>query len=274
MNVYSGKIARPRHGSNVNNLKNVLGNFDQIWLLRNILKILKETLHKPKTFSSQMSRGRKCVSISAFDSSDFSAAEDPSVNSLTTTPIRGATSSGPNCCICQQSPNGVFDDTCDVPSYDNSPPLDVLKDHFKIFSDSNNDCTSSDNDSFENIDYVKASLLEDSLIMGNEELSTIPEKESNEFIKSSVEDLVPILSESEDTSGSDSESVLPSCDDFSPIFEEKSVTFSNPLFNSNDDFSVDESLSDKDILEDVKIYSNPLFEFDDEYISSERKSSF
>ncbi|GJW02243.1 hypothetical protein Tco_1561099 [Tanacetum coccineum] len=112
---------------------------------------------------------------------------------------------------------------------------------------------------------------EDSLIMGNEELSTIPEKESDEFIKSSVEDLIPIPRESEDTSGSDSESVLPSSDDFSPIFEEKSVTFSNPLFDSNDDFtsSDDESLSDEDVPEDVKIYSNPLFEFDDEYISSD-----
>ncbi|GJW37777.1 hypothetical protein Tco_0060697 [Tanacetum coccineum] len=63
-------------------------------------------------------------------------------------------------------------------------------------------------------------------------------------------------------------------DDFSPIsiFEEKSVTFSNPLFDSNDDFtsSNDESLSDEDVPEDnVKIYSNPLFEFDDEYISSD-----
>ncbi|GJW55499.1 hypothetical protein Tco_0099584 [Tanacetum coccineum] len=75
---------------------------------------------------------------------------------------------------------------------------------------------------------------EDSLIMGNEELSTIPEKESDEFIKSSVEDLILIPRESEDTSGSDSENVLPSSDDFSPIFEEKSVTFSNPLFDSND----------------------------------------
>ncbi|GKD76986.1 hypothetical protein Tco_1339607, partial [Tanacetum coccineum] len=115
---------------------------------------------------------------------------------------------------------------------------------------------------------------EDSLIMGNEELSTIPEKESDEFIKSSVEDLVPILSESEDTFGSYSECDLPSCNDFSPIniFEEKSVTFSNPLFDLNDDFtsSDDESLSDEDILEDnVKIYSNHLFEFDDEYISSD-----
>ncbi|GKD79716.1 hypothetical protein Tco_1342337, partial [Tanacetum coccineum] len=34
----------------------------------------------------------------------------------------------------------------------------------------------------------------DSLIMGDEHLSTIPEKESDELIKSSVEDLVPIPS--------------------------------------------------------------------------------
>ncbi|GJR85358.1 hypothetical protein Tco_0209369 [Tanacetum coccineum] len=116
---------------------------------------------------------------------------------------------------------------------------------------------------------------EDSLIIGNEELSTIHKKESDEFIKSRVEDLVPIPSESEDTSESDSDCDcdLPSCDNFSPInvSEEKSVTFSNPLFYSNDDFtsSDDESLSDEDVLEEnVKIYSNPLFEFDDEYISS------
>ncbi|GJV77865.1 hypothetical protein Tco_1509449 [Tanacetum coccineum] len=115
---------------------------------------------------------------------------------------------------------------------------------------------------------------EDSLIIGDEHLSTIPEKESDEFIKSNVEDLVPIPSESEDTSESDSDCDLPSCDNFSPInvSEEKSVTFSNPLFNSNDDFtsSDDESLSDEDVPEDnFKIYSNPLFEFDDEYISSD-----
>ncbi|GJT85014.1 hypothetical protein Tco_1066731 [Tanacetum coccineum] len=49
------------------------------------------------------------------------------------------------------------------------------------------------------------------------------------------------------------------------------MTFSNPLFDSNEDFtsSDNESLSDEDVPEDkVKIYSNPLFEFDDEYISS------
>ncbi|GJX06295.1 reverse transcriptase domain-containing protein [Tanacetum coccineum] len=44
---------------------------------------------------------------------------------------------------------------------------------------------------------------EDSLIMGDEDLSTILEKESDEIIKSSVEDLVPIPRESEDMSDSD-----------------------------------------------------------------------
>ncbi|GKB67952.1 hypothetical protein Tco_0929364 [Tanacetum coccineum] len=50
------------------------------------------------------------------------------------------------------------------------------------------------------------------------------------------------------------------------------MTFSNPLFDSNDDFtsSDDETLSDEGIPKDnVKIYSNPLFEFNDEYISSD-----
>nr|GEX10292.1 hypothetical protein [Tanacetum cinerariifolium] len=52
----------------------------------------------------------------------------------------------------------------------------------------------------------------------------------------------------------------------------KSITFSKPLFNSNNDFTLsdDESLSDEDIPKDkVKIYSTSLFKFDDEYISSD-----
>ncbi|GJU07015.1 hypothetical protein Tco_1123445 [Tanacetum coccineum] len=105
---------------------------------------------------------------------------------------------------------------------------------------------------------------EDSLSMGDEHLSTIPEKESDKFIKSSVEDLVPIPSEFEDTSDSDSECDLPFCDNF--------VTFSNPLFKVNDDFtsSDDELLLEEDVpKKNFKIYSNPLFEFDDEYISSD-----
>nr|GEY99235.1 hypothetical protein [Tanacetum cinerariifolium] len=59
---------------------------------------------------------------------------------------------------------GISDDTCDVPFCDNSPPLDVLNDHFEIFSDLNDDCTSSDDDSFEDIDYVEASPPDSKLV--------------------------------------------------------------------------------------------------------------
>nr|GEZ97261.1 hypothetical protein [Tanacetum cinerariifolium] len=100
--------------------------------------------------------------------------------------------------------------------------------------------------------------------MRDEDLRTIPKKESDKFIKSSVEDLVPVPRESEDTSDGDKECDLPFCDNF--------VTFSNPLFDANDDFtfSNDESLPKEDVQEEnFKIYSNSLFEFDEEYISSD-----
>nr|GEV51371.1 hypothetical protein [Tanacetum cinerariifolium] len=50
---------------------------------------------------------------------------------------------------------GIPDDTCDVPFRDNSPPLDILKDQFKDFFDSNDDSTLIDDDSFsiEEFDY-------------------------------------------------------------------------------------------------------------------------
>ncbi|GJU36264.1 putative reverse transcriptase domain-containing protein [Tanacetum coccineum] len=106
---------------------------------------------------------------------------------------------------------------------------------------------------------------EDSLIMGDEHLDTIPEKESDELIKSSVENLVPIPSESKDFLDNESECDVLEYDETSLTF----TTFSNPLFNSNDDFTScdDESLSDEDVpMENFKIYSNPLFD-DEEIIS-------
>nr|GEW28374.1 hypothetical protein [Tanacetum cinerariifolium] len=52
-------------------------------------------------------------------------------------------------------------------------------------------------------------LIMDSLIMGDEHLETIPKKESDEFIKSSVENLVSNPSELEDECECD----VPNCDD-------------------------------------------------------------
>nr|GEW77755.1 hypothetical protein [Tanacetum cinerariifolium] len=54
---------------------------------------------------------------------------------------------------------GIPDNMCDVPFHDNSPPLDVLKDQFGDFSNSNDESTSTDDDSFfiDNIEYVEVS---------------------------------------------------------------------------------------------------------------------
>ncbi|GKA68025.1 hypothetical protein Tco_0767942, partial [Tanacetum coccineum] len=54
---------------------------------------------------------------------------------------------------------GISEDTCDVPVCGDSSTFDALSDHSEILSDSNNDGTSSDDDSYENIEYVEASPL-------------------------------------------------------------------------------------------------------------------
>nr|GEV66820.1 putative Gag-Pol polyprotein [Tanacetum cinerariifolium] len=89
---------------------------------------------------------------------------------------------------------------------------------------------------------------DNSLSLGDEHCDTIPKTESKEFIKSSVENLVPIPSESEGE---------PECD--MPTYEEF-TTFSNILFDSDKDFysSDDQSFSNEDFLKEI--YSNPLFD--------------
>nr|GEW56038.1 hypothetical protein [Tanacetum cinerariifolium] len=86
----------------------------------------------------------------------------------------------------------------------------------------------------------------DSLSMGDEHLNPILAIESDKFIKSSVENLVPNPSESEGENGCD----VPAC----------FTTFSNVLFDTEYEFdsSDDQSCSDEDVPE--KIFSNPLFE--------------
>ncbi|GKD89026.1 hypothetical protein Tco_1364533, partial [Tanacetum coccineum] len=84
----------------------------------------------------------------------------------------------------------------------------------------------------------------DSLIMGDEHLSTF-----------SAEEIVPIPRESDDTSRSDSKNVLPSCDDFSSINvpRDDSVTFSNPLFKFDVNFiSSDINPLFDEVLEDIE----------------------
>nr|GEY20612.1 hypothetical protein [Tanacetum cinerariifolium] len=86
----------------------------------------------------------------------------------------------------------------------------------------------------------------DSLSMEDEHLNTVPATESDEFIKSCVEKLVPNPSESEGKNGYDIPAGF--------------TTFSNVLFDADydSDSSDDHSLPDEDVPE--KIYSNPLFD--------------
>nr|GEY68056.1 hypothetical protein [Tanacetum cinerariifolium] len=109
-----------------------------------------------------------------------------------------------------------------------------------------------------------------SLSMGYEHLSTISETESDEVIESSAKNLLSIPSEYEVTSDDENECDVPVKDNSSPVF----TTFSNPLFDDNDDFtsSDDESLPDDDVLiEEFKVYSNPLF--NNEEINSDEINS-
>ncbi|GKF05354.1 hypothetical protein Tco_0036022, partial [Tanacetum coccineum] len=98
--------------------------------------------------------------------------------------------------------------------------------------------------------------------MEDEHLDTIPETESDEFIKSSVENLVQNPSESEDECECD----VPDCDDSqTTIFS----TFSNPLID--DSTSSDDKSSHEEVIHEMSFitYSNPLFDLDEEIISSE-----
>nr|GEZ37386.1 hypothetical protein [Tanacetum cinerariifolium] len=72
---------------------------------------------------------------------------------------------------------GIPDNMCDVPFHDNSSPLDVSKDQFEDFFESNDEFSSTDDDSFsiDNIDYVEA-LPPDSELVSSEVMEiVIPE---------------------------------------------------------------------------------------------------
>ncbi|GKA27351.1 hypothetical protein Tco_0713519 [Tanacetum coccineum] len=144
----------------------------------------------------------------------------------------------------------------------------------------------------ESDDDIEVTLDKNTLLMGDEDISTTPARETDKFIKSSVDDLVPILMESEVTSDSNSEcdmpTPLPTTDNedvaglprhlvkrlFSHLVKNPSftkrisdeplgddsksrsydVTFSNSLFEFNDDFTL--------------CNDNPLFDEEFEDISS------
>ncbi|GJS93091.1 hypothetical protein Tco_0800059 [Tanacetum coccineum] len=110
----------------------------------------------------------------------------------------------------------------------------------------------------------------DSLIMEDEDIDTIPEKESDEENESSVENLFHIPSESKVTFDNESECDLPIFYD-SPldVFDDNCVIFSRPLFDSYGDTTSSEYSSDDESILEEDVFSNLPFKFDVESISSD-----
>nr|GFB95302.1 hypothetical protein [Tanacetum cinerariifolium] len=125
---------------------------------------------------------------------------------------------------------GIPDHICDVPSIDNSSPLDVSKDQIEDFSESNEEFSSTDDDSFsfDNIDYVEASPPDSELVSSE--------------TKSASTSLNSLLEETNNFNNS-----LP-----------KFTTFSKVLFDAEceSDSSDDQSCFNEDVLE--KIVLKPL----------------
>nr|GFB28904.1 hypothetical protein [Tanacetum cinerariifolium] len=73
---------------------------------------------------------------------------------------------------------GIPEHMCDVPFHDNSPPLDVSNDQIEDFSESNNEVSSIDDDSFSiyKIDYVEASPPDFELVSSKVMEIVIPEE--------------------------------------------------------------------------------------------------
>ncbi|GJT57032.1 hypothetical protein Tco_0992086 [Tanacetum coccineum] len=95
----------------------------------------------------------------------------------------------------------------------------------------------------------------DSLIMEDKHLDTIPKPESDELIKSSIEDLVHTPSESDGIS--ESECDLPVCDDSSPKKDEVlDDIISIPPGNGNDHFNAESSLIES-VLNRDNVISSP-----------------
>nr|GEX97685.1 hypothetical protein [Tanacetum cinerariifolium] len=130
----------------------------------------------------------------------------------------------------------------------------------------NSFCYDDDDDEDYTVVITPDLLITDSLIMKNGHLDIIPKTESDEFINSSVENLVLIPSESEDFFDIKSECDMPDCDDSQTT---NFSTFSNPLFD--DSTSSDDESSHEEVIYEMsfKTYSNPVFDLDEEIISSE-----
>nr|GEX16494.1 hypothetical protein [Tanacetum cinerariifolium] len=178
---------------------------------------------------------------------------------------------------------GIPDHMYDVLSHDNSPPLDVSLDTIEDFSESNEEFSSTDDDSFsfDKIDYVEASPLDSELVSSKVMEIVFPEvggiEASNDnhilFYDPIISGTPPNLTPSGETFLNDDHSsnfqTKSSSTSLNSLLEEthtfnnslpEFTTFSKVLFDAEceSDSSDDHSCFDEDVLE--KIISKHLCE--------------
>nr|GEY41530.1 hypothetical protein [Tanacetum cinerariifolium] len=169
---------------------------------------------------------------------------------------------------------GIPEHVCDVPSHDNSLPLDVSKDQTEDLSESNEEFSSTDDDSFsfDSIDYIEASPPDSELISSEvmeivipNPLNLTPSGESDFFSEGDMLLFEALLNDDHSfdfktkSSSTSLNSLLEETNNFDNSLPEF-TTFSKVLFDAECEFdsSDDQSCSDEDVLE--KIVLKPLSE--------------
>nr|GEV36033.1 hypothetical protein [Tanacetum cinerariifolium] len=168
-------------------------------------------------------------------------------------------SSVENLILIPSESEGIPEQICDVPFHDNSPPLDVSKDQFEDFSESNNEFSSIDDDSFsiDNIDYVESSPPDSELVSSEVMEIVIPEVGGiDDDILLTIKD--DILHENLLNVNHLFAKIEALNANLTPFYD-PIISGTPPTLTSSreSDFFL-ESCSDEDVLE--KIVSKPLFE--------------
>nr|GFC02415.1 hypothetical protein [Tanacetum cinerariifolium] len=153
---------------------------------------------------------------------------------------------------------GIPEHMCDMPYHDNSLPLDVSKDQFKDLSESNEEFSSTDDDSFsfDKIDYVEASPPDSELVSSEVKDIVFPEVGG---IKASNDNPIPfydpIISETPPN-------LTPSGE--SDFFLEEDMLLLEAFLNDDHSFDFQtksSSTSLNSLLEETNNFDNSLPEF-------------
>nr|GEV36952.1 hypothetical protein [Tanacetum cinerariifolium] len=178
-------------------------------------------------------------------------------------------SSVENLVLIPSESEGIPDNMCDVPFLDNYPPLDILKDQFEDFSDSNDDSTSIGDNSFsiDDIKYVEASPPDSELISlesSSTSLNFLLE-ETNTFDNSLPESETFCFDSEENSSGSTTTRADISLPDYEAFYDNHVKEISSGSTTTHSDFSLyDSFIFDLSINPFPPANRSDFYEFTDE----------